>query len=435
MCTINSSEFELSFVQPSRAHKNSSEFDLQDNTFERASTGTRSKLAREFRSSFRTLDPIYNNALETLRSVLTSHPVDYQFRGNSIYYDPKARLLVEHRRAFDELVISFIYIELPVFNCFPLRRSWARCYTTIDSKILCQNILGRRWTNRQDKIAIWRERLLKKLLEDVLRWILDEEICYSVCMKTQPQTIQTSFALPNQDNFEKIKKYRRIREAVKLARVAAAERLLINYDSLNRDEFEQYIANRSNRTDIIQYYVNFLTNHRTAHPLHRKLRLSAYIRRQQGNEDLISKLDIQFGVEAIYVMAGKRVCLIDEFRTSQCCPTCEIRSLETFRMVDNPRPHRRREDPRVIRHGLLRIVPRLWNCDMTACLNMVDIVRSFRAGNGIPPQGFDVERFPRTNGEKQEPKMNKQTLEMFVNVVTRIFQACYRRSTIDTLKW
>ncbi|KAG2191394.1 hypothetical protein INT47_004328 [Mucor saturninus] len=55
MCTINPSEFELSFVQPSRAHKNSSEFDLQKNTFERASTGTRSKLARESRSSFRTL--------------------------------------------------------------------------------------------------------------------------------------------------------------------------------------------------------------------------------------------------------------------------------------------------------------------------------------------------------------------------------------------
>ncbi|KAI7890281.1 uncharacterized protein EV154DRAFT_255842 [Mucor mucedo] len=184
---------------------------------------------------------------------------------------------------------------------------------------------------------------------------------------------------------------------------------------------------RSNMTGIIQnHYVNFRTNHRTAHPLHRKLRLSAYIRRQQGNEDLISKLDEQFGVEAVYVMgnwsspnarfhepvrglgfrrllqkAGKRVYLIDEFRTSQCCPACERRSLETFRMVDNPRPHRRRANPRVIRHGLLRctnqncramtnntnrIVPRLWNRDMAACLNMVDIVRSLRAGNGIPPR-------------------------------------------------
>ncbi|KAI7889737.1 uncharacterized protein EV154DRAFT_603786 [Mucor mucedo] len=101
-------------------------------------------------------NPIYNNALETLRPVLTIYPTDYRFRGNSIYYDSKARP-VEHMRAFYELALSFIDIRLPVFNCFPLRRSWTPCYTTINSKILCQNILGRRWTNRQDKIALWRE--------------------------------------------------------------------------------------------------------------------------------------------------------------------------------------------------------------------------------------------------------------------------------------
>ncbi|KAG2211953.1 hypothetical protein INT47_004640 [Mucor saturninus] len=80
-----------------------------------------------------------------------------------------------------------------------------------------------------------------------------------------------------------------------------------------------------------------------------------------------------------------------------------------------------------------RIVPRLWNRDMAACLNMVDIVRSLGAGNGLPPK-FQVERLPRTNGEDQGPKMIKQTLQMFVNVATRIFQACYRRSTMNTLK-
>ncbi|KAI7893165.1 uncharacterized protein EV154DRAFT_417386, partial [Mucor mucedo] len=94
-------------------------------------------------------------------------------------------------------------------------------------------------------------------------------------------------------------------------------------------------------------------------------------------------------------------------RTSQCCPACNRRSLETFRMVDNPCPHRRRANPRLIRHAnkffcscdrytnqncrtmtnnTNRIVPRLLNRDMAACLNMVDIVRSLRAGNGIPPR-------------------------------------------------
>ncbi|KAG2207552.1 hypothetical protein INT47_004302 [Mucor saturninus] len=101
---------------------------------------------------------------------------------------------------------------------------------------------------------------------------------------------------------------------------------------------------------IIQnHYANFRNNHRTAHPLHRKLQLSAYVRIQLGNEDLIAKLDEQFGVEAVYVIgnwsapntrfhepirglgfrrllrkAGEMVYLIDEFRTSQCCPAYEI---------------------------------------------------------------------------------------------------------------
>ncbi|KAI7867767.1 uncharacterized protein EV154DRAFT_397068, partial [Mucor mucedo] len=67
---------------------------------------------------------------------LTSYPVDYRFRGNSICYDSKARS-VEHMRTFYELALSFIDIELPVLNCFPLRRSWIPCYTTIDSKKIC----------------------------------------------------------------------------------------------------------------------------------------------------------------------------------------------------------------------------------------------------------------------------------------------------------
>ncbi|KAI7867768.1 uncharacterized protein EV154DRAFT_432323, partial [Mucor mucedo] len=93
--------------------------------------------------------------------------------------------------------------------------------------------------------------------------------------------------------------------------------------------------------------------------------------------------------------------LIDEFRTSQYCPACERKSLEMFRMADNLRPHRRRTNPRGIRHGLLRctnqncrsmtnntnrIVFRLWNRDIAVYLNMVDIVRSLRAVNGIPPR-------------------------------------------------
>ncbi|KAG2191976.1 hypothetical protein INT47_011411 [Mucor saturninus] len=68
---------------------------------------------------------------------------------------------------------------------------------------------------------------------------------------------------------------------------------------------EQYLANRSNITGIIQnHYVNFRTNHRTTHPSHRKLQLSTYFKGKQGNKDLIAKLDEQFDVEAVYVMGN-----------------------------------------------------------------------------------------------------------------------------------
>ncbi|KAI7895167.1 uncharacterized protein EV154DRAFT_542092 [Mucor mucedo] len=309
-----------------------------------------------------------------------------------IYYDSKARP-VEHMRAFYELALSFIDIELPVFNCFPLRRSWIPCYTTIDSKILCQNILALwrevinlnsdapkhqengelqfRETIQTDGVGV---TVIKKRMDRESRYTarfavvikptqyISQEIAQETvgrCVTIDPGRRDLLFCVhenstannPNkfrftkqyQDKFEKIKKYRRIREAVKPARVAAAERLLINYDSLYRDEFEQYLENKSNMTGIIQnHYVNFRTNNCTAHPLQRKLRLSAYIRRQQGNEDLISKLDEQFGVEAVYVMA--------------------------------------------MTHNIYRIVPRLCDSDMIACLNMVNIVRSIRTENGIPPR-------------------------------------------------
>ncbi|KAI9322098.1 hypothetical protein BX666DRAFT_1816126, partial [Dichotomocladium elegans] len=43
----------------------------------------------------------------------------------------------------------FQRLELSVFNCFPLRRSWSPCYMlpTAKKKKNCQNILQRSWNN------------------------------------------------------------------------------------------------------------------------------------------------------------------------------------------------------------------------------------------------------------------------------------------------
>ncbi|ORE13294.1 hypothetical protein BCV71DRAFT_189483, partial [Rhizopus microsporus] len=62
------------------------------------------------------------------------------FGQQGLYYDVK-RNPVNHFKAFYQLSRLFERLCLPIINCFPLRRSWSPCYVTIDSKILCQNIL------------------------------------------------------------------------------------------------------------------------------------------------------------------------------------------------------------------------------------------------------------------------------------------------------
>jgi hypothetical protein len=183
-----------------------------------------------------------------------------------------------------------------------------------------------------------------------------------------------------QDKMEKTKKYRRIGEAIKPQEVQNAEDTLVNSQSLNLQNFEEYLRNRALVTELLQrHYTETITNHLTTHPLHRKLKLSKYITRQKNNEVMIAKLKSKFGNDVVFVMSnysapntryqepvrgvGFRrllkkheflVYLIDEFRTSQCCPSYENRSLTTFKRIPNLRPYQRRNNLEFICHGLLR---------------------------------------------------------------------------------
>ncbi|KAG1435235.1 hypothetical protein G6F56_014041 [Rhizopus delemar] len=87
---------------------------------------------------------------------------------------------------------------------------------------------------------------------------------------------------------------------------------------------------------------------------------------------------------------GFVVYLTDEYKTSTLCPTCESK-LEKFKLVKNPRPYRRKENPTVMCHGLLRCsnksciqdqagksTQRVWNCDQAAVMNFLKILRSLR---------------------------------------------------------
>ncbi|KAI8089059.1 uncharacterized protein BX664DRAFT_239354, partial [Halteromyces radiatus] len=106
------------------------------------------------------------------------------------------------------------------------------------------------------------------------------------------------------------------------------------------------------------------------------------------------------GMRRMLMKNGFPVFLIDEFRTSPCCPACQNYSLETFHRVPNPRPYRRQQNPTVICHGLLRCTNqtcveairsngfekgyRLWNRDLAAALNFLHILRGLREDGVIP---------------------------------------------------
>ena len=111
------------------------------------------------------------------------------------------------------------------------------------------------------------------------------------------------------------------------------------------------------------------------------------------------------GFIILYKRAGYNVYLVDEHLTSAVCPDCHLRSLETFRSRPSPRPWRHGHLTTV--HGLLRCttancqqnvnglrVPRLWNRDDVATLNIRAIVEeTIATESAANPQGIRPPRF------------------------------------------
>ncbi|KAG0746502.1 hypothetical protein G6F66_007333 [Rhizopus arrhizus] len=245
---------------------------------------------------------------------------------------------------------------------------------------------------------------------------------------------------------EKTKKCSRICEAVKPQEVQNAEGTLVNPRSLDLQTFEKYLRNRAMVTEFLQrHYTETTTNHLTTHPLHRKLKLSKYIRRQKASEDMVAKLKSKFGNDAIFVVGnysapntryqepargvgfrrllkkhGFLVYLIDEFQTSQCYPPCENRSPTAFKRIPNPWPYQRQNNPEAICHGLLactnqnckvtvqnisgaeELCELLWNRDLAACLNLIHIVRNLRLNGEIS------EKFQRARDERSGPTRRRR---------------------------
>ncbi|RCH84335.1 hypothetical protein CU098_013730, partial [Rhizopus stolonifer] len=92
------------------------------------------------------------------------------------------------------------------------------------------------------------------------------------------------------------------------------------------------------------------------------------------------------GLINMFKKRGLTLYLIDEYKTSSTCPTCEDDIEQKFKTIKNPRPHKRAKNPTVKCHGLTRCGNvkcskneyKLWNRDLAAVLNFRKILMSLR---------------------------------------------------------
>ena len=196
--------------------------------------------------------------------------------------------------------------------------------------------------------------------------------------------MQFRYTKQQQDKTWKTKRHRRILQDLKAQDpdVVQAEQALSQQPSsaISVKDFGHFLHARYEQSAVFsRFYGHTITNHDNGYPLFRKIRLSAYFNKQRAEQKLIQDLRAKFGEDAVFVMGnwsapharyhelirglgfrrlfkkhGFQVFLIDEYKTSRCCPTCHNESLHTFRRVPNPRPYQRERYPTVICHGLLR---------------------------------------------------------------------------------
>ncbi|KAL0076671.1 hypothetical protein F4703DRAFT_1743524, partial [Phycomyces blakesleeanus] len=96
----------------------------------------------------------HRKAFMEISLILTAYPERYKFQKNSIYYDSKASPH-NHFLAFFRMAQLLEHLGRASFNCFPLRRSWSPGYMQIDTRILCQQLLRRTWSEGADKLELW----------------------------------------------------------------------------------------------------------------------------------------------------------------------------------------------------------------------------------------------------------------------------------------
>ncbi|KAI9486228.1 MAG: hypothetical protein EXX96DRAFT_592980 [Benjaminiella poitrasii] len=272
-------------------------------------------------------------------------------------------------------------------------------YVTINSKILCQNILGLVWTSfTGDKLTLW-ERVVD-LNSAPFRYQEDGVLRFRGTIQTDGVGVRYISDLSQEEHqllvgrcvtvdpgrrdllyfFQKRKKYRNILQDIKPQNISEAERSLLNVRSLVLQEFEHFLESRSLAYgNLFNFYLQTSTRHNTAHPLHRKLRLSSYIKKQQDEQDFIRKLKNHFDPDAVFVIEFGIHAVTSEKQILLSCinQTC-------------------REAMHTRGFGY-----RLWNRDLAACLNMLHIIRSLRE-DGVVPARFSRSNVPRRRRRRRQ---------------------------------
>ncbi|KAJ2252327.1 hypothetical protein GGI13_003344 [Coemansia sp. RSA 455] len=252
-------------------------------------------------------------------------------------------------------------------------------------------------------------------------------LCYTYCQESKEQHMRKFCKIMN-----------KVKHSFPSNDIQKAENRLVKYDgtSLIADKFKAYIEVHAREGPLLsEFYSKTPTKHnKSTHQikkdkpkgympktylLFRKLKLSAYINKQQADGHLVKNICKKFSMplkpndsgeltilsepgepsikhgdpqvdpvinvgnwsvlmvkyqEPIHGKSwcsmlkhcGLPVFLVNEFHTSCICPKCNS-LLEKFLDVDNPQPQQHKKCPRVLCHGLLRCTNQ--NCLKTVAIN------------------------------------------------------------------
>ncbi|KAJ2677472.1 hypothetical protein GGH99_005808, partial [Coemansia sp. RSA 1285] len=282
--------------------------------------------------------------IELLKPIHSVYPDSYKFAKDSVYYDTKANP-DRHLKAYYLLMRICEREKVKANQCFPLHTSWVPGHMQIDTRILHEKFVsGKLQGQKSDAELIWREvldydaKLIKTRANSKFgKSIMTDGVSVSVLRMDHQKLLEGQL---QQDNCPYM-------ENISSSELAGTTGCCVLLQQLQCTECKLH-----------------------SHPLHCKLRLSAYINQKQADAWLAHNLWQKFGKDCVLVMGnwpapmaqfhklirgkgmhkmlqqhGFQVYLLDEYCTSKICPACIEGSLTTFKHVQNPRPYQRKVTP------------------------------------------------------------------------------------------